>query len=240
LAALASVATLVSTVGAIPKITRTGQYLYADDGTRFFVKGIKYQTQGPVIPGPDNPLNQPSTFVDQLADSAGCTRDLPFLQAWGINVGSANGVVTPHRRRTTGSTRSSRIIMLWRICAFFLKNFLSTFSISFPSLFSPREFFFLLVHFSTALIDFILSIISVKYLSRVLPFLDSPRFESCEGFFLSVFGERMTRAPRGLVRPTQRKTGAAGDSTRLQLRRISIHLSFIFFAARSRIPRAPR
>ncbi|KAJ7867260.1 hypothetical protein B0H13DRAFT_1636226, partial [Mycena leptocephala] len=37
LAALASVATPVSTVGAIPKITRTGRYLYADDGTRFFV-----------------------------------------------------------------------------------------------------------------------------------------------------------------------------------------------------------
>ncbi|KAJ7913617.1 hypothetical protein B0H13DRAFT_1612353, partial [Mycena leptocephala] len=83
LAALASVATLVSTVGAIPKITRTGRYLYADDGTRFFVKGITYRTQGAfscgksgeekirkltkrdlnrlVIPSPDNLLNQPST-----------------------------------------------------------------------------------------------------------------------------------------------------------------------------------
>ncbi|KAJ7867262.1 hypothetical protein B0H13DRAFT_1481149, partial [Mycena leptocephala] len=74
-------AALVSTVGAIPKVMRTGRYLYADDGTRFFVKGITYQTQGAlVIPGPGNPLNQPSTSVDQLADSAGCTRDLPFLQ----------------------------------------------------------------------------------------------------------------------------------------------------------------
>jgi hypothetical protein len=32
-------------VGAIPKITRTGRYLDAKDGTRFFVKGITYQTQ---------------------------------------------------------------------------------------------------------------------------------------------------------------------------------------------------
>ncbi|KAJ7913611.1 hypothetical protein B0H13DRAFT_1712477, partial [Mycena leptocephala] len=85
LAALASVATPVSTVGAIPKITRTGRYLYADDGTRFFVKGITYRTQGAfscgksgeekrrkltkrnlnilVIPSLDNLLNQPSTYV---------------------------------------------------------------------------------------------------------------------------------------------------------------------------------
>jgi hypothetical protein len=46
LALAASLSTLVLTVGAIPKITRTGRYLYADDGTRFFVKGITYQTQG--------------------------------------------------------------------------------------------------------------------------------------------------------------------------------------------------
>ncbi|KAJ7867269.1 hypothetical protein B0H13DRAFT_1478545, partial [Mycena leptocephala] len=63
LAALASVTTLVSTVGAIPKITRTGRYLYAKDGSRLFIKWTTYQTQGAlVIPGPDNPLNQPSTL----------------------------------------------------------------------------------------------------------------------------------------------------------------------------------
>ncbi|KAJ6585855.1 glycoside hydrolase family 72 protein [Mycena capillaripes] len=70
---------------AISKISRQGRYLYQDDGSRFFLKGIAYQTQGIVIPGPNNPLNQPSTFVDQLADSAGCTRDLPFLQKLGVN-----------------------------------------------------------------------------------------------------------------------------------------------------------
>lgn len=46
-AALAAVATLlVSPVQAIPKVTRTGRYLYQEDGTRFYIKGIAYQEQG--------------------------------------------------------------------------------------------------------------------------------------------------------------------------------------------------
>ncbi|KAF8172913.1 glycoside hydrolase family 72 protein [Mycena galopus ATCC 62051] len=69
----------------IQKVTRSGRYLYTADGNRFYVKGIAYQTQGLIISGPDNPLDQPSTFVDQLADSAGCTRDLPFLQNLSVN-----------------------------------------------------------------------------------------------------------------------------------------------------------
>ncbi|KAJ6585890.1 hypothetical protein B0H19DRAFT_906856, partial [Mycena capillaripes] len=62
---------------AIPKISRVGWYLCADDDSGFFLKGIAYQTRGPlVIPGPATPLSQRSTFVNQLADSADCTRDL--------------------------------------------------------------------------------------------------------------------------------------------------------------------
>ncbi|KAF8209778.1 Glucanosyltransferase-domain-containing protein [Mycena galopus ATCC 62051] len=80
-------ALLATTVGAtltlaanpaIQKVTWTGRYLYTADGNRFYVKGL-------IISGPDNPLDQPSTFVDQLADSAGCARDLPFLQQLGVN-----------------------------------------------------------------------------------------------------------------------------------------------------------
>ncbi|KAF8209875.1 glycoside hydrolase family 72 protein [Mycena galopus ATCC 62051] len=87
-------ALLATTVGAtltlaanpaIQKVTWTGRYLYTADGNRFYVKGIAYQTQRLIISGPDNPLDQPSTFVDQLADSAGCARDLPFLQQLGVN-----------------------------------------------------------------------------------------------------------------------------------------------------------
>ncbi|KAJ6475432.1 Glucanosyltransferase, partial [Mycena sanguinolenta] len=59
--------------------------MYTADGNRFYVKGIAYQTQGLIISGPDNPLDQPSTFVDNLADAAGCARDLPFLQRLGVN-----------------------------------------------------------------------------------------------------------------------------------------------------------
>ncbi|KAJ6476909.1 1,3-beta-glucanosyltransferase [Mycena sanguinolenta] len=76
---------LALTAGALPKVSRVGQYLYADDGSRFFIKGIAYQTQGIVVSGPDNPLNQPSTFVDNLADGDACARDIPILQALGVN-----------------------------------------------------------------------------------------------------------------------------------------------------------
>ncbi|KAJ7787261.1 glycoside hydrolase family 72 protein [Mycena olivaceomarginata] len=82
---LALGAALTTSVAALPKITRTGRYLYSADGTRFFVKGIAYQQQGLIISGPDNPLNQPSTFVDQLADNKGCARDLPQLKKLGVN-----------------------------------------------------------------------------------------------------------------------------------------------------------
>ncbi|KAJ6571481.1 1,3-beta-glucanosyltransferase [Mycena capillaripes] len=76
---------LAPTAGALPKVSRVGKYLYTDDGTRFFIKGIAYQTQGAIVAGPDNPLNQPSTFVDNLADDTACARDIPVLQKLGIN-----------------------------------------------------------------------------------------------------------------------------------------------------------
>ncbi|KAF8209822.1 glycoside hydrolase superfamily [Mycena galopus ATCC 62051] len=65
-----------------------------DDITRLaleYAKGLQLITSKAsepvwlIISGPDNPLDQPSTFVDQLADSAGCARDLPFLQQLGVN-----------------------------------------------------------------------------------------------------------------------------------------------------------
>ncbi|KAF7300515.1 1,3-beta-glucanosyltransferase [Mycena chlorophos] len=83
--ALALATALAWTAAALPKVSRTGRYLYTEDGTRFFIKGIAYQTQGQIVPGPDNPLNQPSTFVDNLADGNACARDLPYLQQLGVN-----------------------------------------------------------------------------------------------------------------------------------------------------------
>lgn len=42
----AAALTLAAGVGALPKVSRQGRYLYSDDGTRFFIKGIAYQEQG--------------------------------------------------------------------------------------------------------------------------------------------------------------------------------------------------
>lgn len=36
----------LTSVQALPKISRTGRYLYDDSGTRFYIKGIAYQQQG--------------------------------------------------------------------------------------------------------------------------------------------------------------------------------------------------
>ncbi|KAJ7042634.1 1,3-beta-glucanosyltransferase [Mycena alexandri] len=76
-----------ATVGAISKVTRTGRYLYTDDGNRFFVKGVAYQPQGKrtVVASSTNAFGEPSTFTDPLADSASCARDLPFLKQLGVN-----------------------------------------------------------------------------------------------------------------------------------------------------------
>ena len=43
---LTVLAGVVSMAFAIPKVTRGGRYLYQDDGTRFYIKGIAYQQQG--------------------------------------------------------------------------------------------------------------------------------------------------------------------------------------------------
>ena len=40
---------------------------------------------GDIAEDPANPFLEPSTFIDSLADSAGCARDLPILQSLGIN-----------------------------------------------------------------------------------------------------------------------------------------------------------
>jgi hypothetical protein len=37
---------LTALVGALPKVSRTGKYLYTEDGNRFFIKGVAYQKEG--------------------------------------------------------------------------------------------------------------------------------------------------------------------------------------------------
>ncbi|TFK30742.1 1,3-beta-glucanosyltransferase [Coprinopsis marcescibilis] len=85
LRAFAALSALVTAVQAIPKVTRTGRYLYQEGGTRFYIKGIGYQPQGERHDSDDNPFGEPGTFVDPLADPAGCTRDLAHFQEASIN-----------------------------------------------------------------------------------------------------------------------------------------------------------
>lgn len=98
-------ATLAFTSGAqaLTKVHRDGRYLYNEDGSRFYIKGVAYQPQGrsysryvnvaltclcvgEVTATDDNPFLEPSSFIDPLADGAGCQRDAPFLQQLGVNV----------------------------------------------------------------------------------------------------------------------------------------------------------
>ncbi|OCB85209.1 glycoside hydrolase family 72 protein [Sanghuangporus baumii] len=82
---LLSLGLFASSVSAISKISRGGRYLYTDDGTRFYIKGVAYQEQGVVNTDPNAPFSEPSTFFDPLAASDACARDLPFLQQLGVN-----------------------------------------------------------------------------------------------------------------------------------------------------------
>ncbi|KAG5653495.1 hypothetical protein H0H81_012705 [Sphagnurus paluster] len=70
---------------AISKISRAGRYLYQDDGTRFYIKGVAYQEQGVVVQSSDNDFGEPSSFIDPLALPDACARDLPYLQELGVN-----------------------------------------------------------------------------------------------------------------------------------------------------------
>lgn len=86
LQAFAAAAALVSTgVSALPKVTRAGKYLYQEDGTRFYIKGIAYQEQGTVTENDPTGFPEPTDYVDPLADANGCTRDVPYLQQLGVN-----------------------------------------------------------------------------------------------------------------------------------------------------------
>ncbi|KAG8982896.1 1,3-beta-glucanosyltransferase gas1, partial [Tulasnella sp. 427] len=86
LKAFAAAAALASTsVSALSKITRAGKYLYQEDGTRFYIKGIAYQEQGTVTTNDPTGFPEPTDYIDPLADAAGCNRDLPYLKQLGVN-----------------------------------------------------------------------------------------------------------------------------------------------------------
>ncbi|KAG8937260.1 1,3-beta-glucanosyltransferase gas1 [Tulasnella sp. 419] len=78
-------AAVAATVSALPKVTRQGRYLYQEDGTRFYIKGISYQEQGTVTTSDPSGFPEPTDYYDPLADAAGCQRDIPFLKQLGVN-----------------------------------------------------------------------------------------------------------------------------------------------------------
>ncbi|PCH33354.1 glycoside hydrolase family 72 protein, partial [Wolfiporia cocos MD-104 SS10] len=84
-ATAAAVAALAAGAGAISKVSRDGRYLYTADGDRFYIKGVAYQEQGEVTTTTNNPFLEPSTFIDPLANSTACSRDLPYLEQLGVN-----------------------------------------------------------------------------------------------------------------------------------------------------------
>ncbi|KIJ45700.1 carbohydrate-binding module family 43 protein [Sphaerobolus stellatus SS14] len=82
---LALLAGFLSTAAALPNVTRGGRFLYSEDGTRFYIKGISYQQQGNIAVDPNDAFPEPSDFTDPLADPAACTRDIPFLKQLNVN-----------------------------------------------------------------------------------------------------------------------------------------------------------
>ncbi|KAH9947943.1 Glucanosyltransferase-domain-containing protein [Amylocystis lapponica] len=84
-AAVAAALALTTAVHAIQTVTRQGRYLYTADGSRFFIKGVAYQEQGEVTASSSNPFGEPSTFIDPLANSTACARDIPYLQKLAVN-----------------------------------------------------------------------------------------------------------------------------------------------------------
>jgi len=86
LAAACTLAALAHTTLALPKITRTGRYLYNPDGSRFYIKGISYQEQGTLAVTTDpNAFPEPDNYVDPLAMPDACKRDIPYLQQLTVN-----------------------------------------------------------------------------------------------------------------------------------------------------------
>ena len=57
---------------------RQGTKFFYENGTQFFIVGVAYQ--------PDVNATSTASFVDPLADAQGCERDIPLMQALGVNV----------------------------------------------------------------------------------------------------------------------------------------------------------
>lgn len=66
--------------GADPILISGNKFFFKTNGSQFYIKGVAYQADVTAAN-----TNGSQSFVDPLADPAGCMRDIPYLQALGTN-----------------------------------------------------------------------------------------------------------------------------------------------------------
>lgn len=76
-AAISALST-VTAAGVDSIVVKGSKFFYATNGTQFYIKGVAYQA---------DVTNQTGTakFTDPLTDSKACARDIPLMQALGLN-----------------------------------------------------------------------------------------------------------------------------------------------------------
>lgn len=68
-------------LATLQPIVIKGSHFFYENGTEFFIRGVAYQQDV----NSNGTTTATSTFTDPLADTAGCTRDIPLLQELGVN-----------------------------------------------------------------------------------------------------------------------------------------------------------
>ncbi|TAQ85821.1 hypothetical protein B7494_g5834 [Chlorociboria aeruginascens] len=81
-AALSGALFATSVTADLPPIVIKGSHFFYENGTEFFIRGVAYQQDV----NSNGTTSTTSTFTDPLADTTGCTRDIPVLQELGTNV----------------------------------------------------------------------------------------------------------------------------------------------------------
>ncbi|KAH8798177.1 Glucanosyltransferase-domain-containing protein [Hyaloscypha sp. PMI_1271] len=71
----------ISVTAALPPIVIKGSHFFFENGTEFFIRGVAYQQDV----NSNGSTSTTGSFTDPLADSAGCSRDIPLLQELGTN-----------------------------------------------------------------------------------------------------------------------------------------------------------